>query len=495
VRRIVVAVVALLAGLVVAVVAGEAACAWRDDLAFPHLNVYEPDADLGVRLRPHATTRVAFGGNPATDVRTNDRGLRGADWGPPVPGEVIVVGDSQVFGLGVQEDETASAVLATRLGVPVRNAGVPTYGPQEYVALAKALIAERRPAAVVLVLNQANDWFEAHRPNRERHRVWDGWAVRAETAPTEPEAWWRPTWAYQRSHLGLALRRWWWSGVPTPDVGLPSEGGVEDLLGSAHRAVVDHDVAEARVVELRRQAEAAYAEALTRRQDDLALAEDELAGWLARVDRTVGWDVADAVAAVRRGAHPGDIVEAPYVESARPVPLTAELLLRAARLRRDLPTRARAWLAGHPDHADAARVREELATYEALRAPPAPAAVPSAPPPTSVLKPAVWRFRDACAAVGATPVVVPLPLDVVVDPAEWAKYGAVSEDMTETEVLLDDLRAVATDLGAVAVDPMPALRAAEPGAFLRGDLHLSAKGHAALADAIAAALSPAGASR
>ena len=43
-------------------------------------------------------------------------------------------------------------------------------------------------------------------------------------------------------------------------------------------------------------------------------------------------------------------------------------------------------------------------------------------------------------------------------------------------------------VGAVGLDPTAALAAAEPGAFLDGDLHMTPRGHAALAQAIVEAL-------
>src|SRR6185503_18063686 len=81
----------------------------RDSGAFPHLNVYEPDAELGVRLRPGATERTRVEPNPVTSVRINEHGLRGAPLALPMTNAVLVVGDSTAFGLGVEEDETFSA--------------------------------------------------------------------------------------------------------------------------------------------------------------------------------------------------------------------------------------------------------------------------------------------------------------------------------------------------------------------------------------------------
>jgi len=51
--------------------------------------------------------------------------------------------------------------------------------------------------------------------------------------------------------------------------------------------------------------------------------------------------------------------------------------------------------------------------------------------------------------------------------------------------LLDDLVDSAEALGALGVNTLQALSAAEPGAFLPNDLHMTPKGHRAVASAIA----------
>ena len=75
-----------------------------------------------------------------------------------------------------------------------------------------------------------------------------------------------------------------------------------------------------------------------------------------------------------------------------------------------------------------------------------------------------------------------------VSPAEWAKYGHAPIDMTPSRALLDELVATCRALGVSALDGTAPLAAAEPGAFLNGDIHMSAKGHAALAGALAKVL-------
>jgi hypothetical protein len=101
---------------------------------------------------------------------------------------------------------------------------------------------------------------------------------------------------------------------------------------------------------------------------------------------------------------------------------------------------------------------------------------------------ALLEVKAACDAAGARLAVVALPLDVMVSADEWKKYRVPPLDMTPTKVLVEDVVSRAERLGAVAVDPTAALAAAEPGAFLDGDLHLTPKGHAALAQAIVEAM-------
>src|SRR5262245_33637358 len=56
----------MLAGLALGTGIAEAMFRYRDDGAFPHLNVYVADPELGVRLLPGATEKVGFAGNPIT---------------------------------------------------------------------------------------------------------------------------------------------------------------------------------------------------------------------------------------------------------------------------------------------------------------------------------------------------------------------------------------------------------------------------------------------
>jgi lysophospholipase L1-like esterase len=85
-------------------------------------------------------------------IRVDSRGLRGEDRLAPFDAEprVVAVGDSFVFGLGVEEEETFPAALGRALGMRVENAGVPGYNLTQSVARLEGALAELAPSAVVL---------------------------------------------------------------------------------------------------------------------------------------------------------------------------------------------------------------------------------------------------------------------------------------------------------------------------------------------------------
>jgi hypothetical protein len=487
----------ILLGLGLGLVITEQVFAKRDDSAFPHVNFYVPDAELGVRLEPGATMRFRFRENPTSTIHVNAQGYRGEDWpAPDLSGagdEILVFGDSQVFGLGVEDAETFSSKLAEHTGRPVRNAGVPTYGPPEYLALAAELLAERKPKTLVVTINFLNDAFEIDRPNKDRHTVWDGWAVRAEHAPGEVRSFPGRKWLYSKSHAFYAFRRWQHErgkaevlpgeAGESVDFGTPSEGTFEDLVVDSHAKHAQRDAAlsaaEQRLVESRQR---------------MGTIEQELAGKRDQLDR-LAFEASDYEfdtfqAEVSRGA-PGDIVEEDLGEEGRSVVLTAALIRKAARERDD----ALARLQRQQERKGASEVKDLLAAEQQLLAERAAlrvqiaAGTPLVPPPKSVFDAYLQELKALCEQHGTELVLLALPVDVQVDPSEWDKYGVEDRpDMSETLVLLDDLVANAEQLGIRALHATEALRAAEPGAFLDADIHMTARGHAAVAEALAARL-------
>lgn len=116
------------------------------------------DPELIAELRPNFET--VYAGLP---VRTNGAGFRGAEFPAPRPGvhRIALIGDSYVFGSGVEEESTLGAVLERRLvelGVPcqVLSCGVPGYTAPDVARMLEARVLGERPDQVLYV-NFAND--------------------------------------------------------------------------------------------------------------------------------------------------------------------------------------------------------------------------------------------------------------------------------------------------------------------------------------------------
>lgn len=483
------------AGLVAGLVIAEVVFRLRDQGAFPHLNVYEPDAELGARLKPGATEKVRFGPNPVTSVRINSQGFRGDEWPAAGADEIIVVGDSQVFGLGVEESETFSAQLQRALGEKrvVRNLGVPTYGPPEYLQVIEQQLTARPAKTVIYTVNMANDLFEAGRPNKLRHAVWDGWAVRKESAPAQVQDFPGRSWLFGKSHGVYALRRYLYErGLKDTEQGFASEGTFRDIEQAAVTAAQKNQQAEREATEDREALRVAQGVAQTEvGRADLALLEAIRRDQYELLNSDAkDWDKQDYVpleAVYQAGRlSPGDIVTKNFGEESRGYRITAEHIRRGAALREriDKETKARA---------EARRDKELLALFASRDAAEKSLAElrfkkPAPKPALSPLADTIKRVKATCDKHGAKLLVVALPMDVQVSKDEWAKYGAPPVDMSATKVLLDDIVYAAEVAGARGYDATKVLAAAEPGAFLYGDLHMTPKGHKALAEGIKEAL-------
>jgi lysophospholipase L1-like esterase len=119
------------------------------------------DAIRGWRLLPNVTKRALHDRQPYT-ITTNSRGLRDREYSYERPGDlfrIVVIGDSQTFGLGgVEAAETFSKRLeGSAPGLQVINMGVPAYSTdQEYLYLQSEGI-KYRPNLVVLAVYE-NDF-------------------------------------------------------------------------------------------------------------------------------------------------------------------------------------------------------------------------------------------------------------------------------------------------------------------------------------------------
>ena len=465
----------VLFGLTLGLVIAEGAFRFRDEGAFPHLNLYTVDPKLGVRLEPNAEMKLRVANNAVTTVQTNSLGYRAPEWPAPTEGEVLVVGDSQVFGLGVEGNETFSAKLSDLMKVPVLNGGVPTYGPREYTAVVKEVLATRKVGTVVYVLNLSNDLFEVDRPNLQRHTVWDGWAVRTETAPAEVTQFPFRRALMSRSHLVFAARKLLLkSGQPASE-GFATEGSWKDVVQASQgvEPLPPEDAAARQLLESRG--------ALAKQLEDVAQKLES------HFEEKVGEDPEFAAAArplSPKGGDPRDILEVRFAEGARRVDLTAYHLFMASvgEAKNEAFLEKLAASKKDPELQKLVDERKALrGQLDALKPEGEPAHVV---PIERVLQ----ETKALCDAAGARLLVVALPLDVMVSSDEWKKYGVPPLDMSPTKVLVDDVVTRAERVGALGLDPTAALAAAEPGAFLDGDLHMTAKGHAALAQAIVEAL-------
>jgi len=465
-------------GLALGVAAAEGVFAYRDGGAFPHLNVYVADAELGVRLLPGATQKVAFGGNPITSVRINGDGYRGGELPAPGKDDVLVVGDSQVFGLGVEDSETFSARLGAASGRPVMNGGVPTYGPAEYRAVIAEQLAKRHPKTVVLTINLVNDLFEVQHPNKDRHAVWDGWAVRKETAPAATARFPGRDLLYRRSHLFFALRKWRHGEDRSGERGVASEGTWRDLVTTGAQ------------VEGERRA---LDEARHQRLAAVTTAHHEIEGAEQAIDDKIRQILGettflDQLALETAHANPGDIVQDGLGEGSRSSIATADQIARAAAVRARLRAELARWAKAHKS-ADA---KEALASLAAESGALARLTQLDVEQLTTALEPPLGAYlRDVQQLVehaGARLVVVILPIDVQVSSEEWKKYGATPIDMAPSQALTTELVALCRTLGVSVLDATPVLAQAEPGAFLDQDIHMTPRGHAAVAAALAKTL-------
>ncbi|APR79153.1 Hypothetical protein A7982_04500 [Minicystis rosea] len=480
-------------GLAVSLGLTEAVFRKRDGAAFPLVNVYERDTVRGVRLSPGSVTAVGRPGERTTHVRINAEGYRGAEWPSASSGEVIVVGDSLSFGLGVEEDEALAARLHASLpsAPAVLDASVPTYGPPEYLATMKQILDRRRPATVVLVINLMNDLVEVHSPNRERHTAVDGWAARVDgsAAPRSSSA--LRTRLIQRSHAAFALWRWLRTREAAAS-NITPEPGFDDLLklGARVAGEVQRDGAH-RAEEARRAAAlvAAQVELREAQRDVLAVAERYRS--LVSSSQTLSreWE-----SYLRSAGDPHDEIFRLGWGGCVPPPRGREYgryaRFRGDRIRTDveheLGKLARAFPGEIRDAIDGAFARRRAAEARLAALPTAPLPPPAARSPLPIA-PMLAEAQSLAAAHGASLAVVVAPLDAQVSESARRRRDLGEADATALTALTVAVAVAARAAGAVGIDATPALEKAGPAAFLE-DGHLSAAGHEALARAVTEAL-------
>lgn len=103
----------------------------------------------------------------------DQRGYRNA--GRVSRAEVLAVGDSVTYGLGVPRDQAWPQQLARRTGRSVYNAGIGGWGAAQYPCAVDELVHELRPRTVLVGLYMGNDVYEAWSHGRRmRHPLAQG---------------------------------------------------------------------------------------------------------------------------------------------------------------------------------------------------------------------------------------------------------------------------------------------------------------------------------
>lgn len=146
----------------------------RLPVVLPRLE-FEPDRELDARLAPgqRGFLWLANMSMRTPPITVNREGHRGAedDWTRPV---ILVVGDSEWFGAGVEDEEVWPRVLERRLNSPPRgqpvhvvNASQPGYGPYHQAVVIDRLLA-RHPVDIMIVRVSIAQWNFQPVPEAER---------------------------------------------------------------------------------------------------------------------------------------------------------------------------------------------------------------------------------------------------------------------------------------------------------------------------------------
>ena len=128
------------------------------------------DPELEFSFQPGYEGRMTLSGEYDVPFRINAQGLRDDhEYAAEHPGttRILLVGDSFVFGIGVELQDTLGkqlerALNAARPGQPVEvvAAGVPSYGIDAYALLIERWVPRLRPELVVVALYPGNDLLD-----------------------------------------------------------------------------------------------------------------------------------------------------------------------------------------------------------------------------------------------------------------------------------------------------------------------------------------------
>jgi len=140
--------------------------------------IREPDRDYEYRMKPDHSGSNTLAGH-TWRLTTNSRGFRGREIAPrktPSRFRMLFLGDSVTFGVGVEDDEVFTELVAAESGdggraIEVVNLGVPGYNLHQECALLEEQIDLWNPDVVALTLgpNDAEPQFTV--PPHPRHAL------------------------------------------------------------------------------------------------------------------------------------------------------------------------------------------------------------------------------------------------------------------------------------------------------------------------------------
>jgi hypothetical protein len=90
--------------------------------------------------------------------------------GVPEASEVVVLGDSNTWGVAARWDETWPSWYARRSGKTIYNLGVSGYGPPEYLHLMETNALLLNPELIIVGLYYGNDFYDTYRSVSSRDR-------------------------------------------------------------------------------------------------------------------------------------------------------------------------------------------------------------------------------------------------------------------------------------------------------------------------------------
>jgi hypothetical protein len=167
---------------------------------------YSADPPGRYRLSPGYRGRIYNRAEYDNEIRINAEGLRGGEVEEETETLVrlLSIGDSFVFGVGVEDSETFTVRVAEQLsdrGIPAAglNAGIPAFGVPDAVSWLVRHGVHLRPDVVILSIFQGNDLVDAS-PDREEILIVDGLLVPSQSAGG------LKAWLHRHSHFYVLLK-------------------------------------------------------------------------------------------------------------------------------------------------------------------------------------------------------------------------------------------------------------------------------------------------